>query len=256
MNLLNRKAFTPQDKVRRRDVMLVPDEVGAILELHRRGWGTKRIAREFGCSRTTVKRYIDAGGWAEYRRPQRERKLDGLERWLAESFRQHHGNADVVRQELQRQHGIKASLRTVERTVQPLRQVLNAEARATVRFETPPGKQMQIDFGERRIVIGGEPVRVYLFVATLGYSRRCYVQAFRHERQSAWLDGIEGAFRHFNGLPEEILLDNARALVTEHNAESREVLFNGRLHAFARYWGVRPKACVNADQDPDLFGGV
>ena len=73
---------------------------------------------------------------------------------------------------------------------------------------------MRRDFGETRVAIGGEPVRVYLFVAPLGYSRRPFVRAFRHERQSAWLDGIEAAFRHFGGVPEEVLLDNARALVT------------------------------------------
>ena len=59
-------------------------------------------------------------------------------------------------------------LRTVEREVAPLRRELEAEARATIRFETPPGKQLQIDFGERRAPIGGESVKVYLFVATLG----------------------------------------------------------------------------------------
>jgi transposase len=225
-------------------MMVEPDEVGVMLRLHRLGWGTKRIAETLGCSRGTVKRYIKAGGWQAYGQPRRAGKLDGLADWLSATFNQHRGNADVVRQELERQHGIVVSLRTVERAVQPLRQALRAEARATVRFETPPGKQLQIDFGEIRSEIGGERVRVYLFVATLGYSRRCYTQAFRHERQSAWLDGIEGAFHHFGGLPEEILLDNARALVTNHDKATREVTFNERLHAFARYWNVVPKACA------------
>ena len=49
-----------------------------------------------------------------------------------------------------------AGLRTVERAVAQLRQALEAEARATVRFETPPGRQLQIDFGETRISIGGD----------------------------------------------------------------------------------------------------
>ena len=103
---------------------------------------------------------------------------------------------------------------------------------------------MQIDFGERGVAIGGERVRVHLFVATLGYSRRVYVQAFRHERQPAWFEGIEGAFGHFGGLPEEVLLDNARALVEHHDAATREVVFNERFHSFARYWDVRPVACA------------
>ena len=115
---------------------------------------------------------------------------------------------------------------------------------ATVRFETPPGKQLHIDFGELRLPIGGESGRLFLFVATLGYSRRVYVRAFRHERQAAWLDGMEGAFRHFGSIAEEVLFDNARALVDRHDPTTREVVFNERLHAFARYWGFRPRACA------------
>jgi hypothetical protein len=70
------------------------------------------------------------------------------------------------------------------------------------------------------------------------------VRAYRHERQSAWLDGIEAAFRHFGGVPQEVLLDNARALVEHHDAATREVRFNERLHACARYWGFQPRACA------------
>jgi hypothetical protein len=43
------------------------------------------------------------------------------------------------------------SVRTAEREVAHLRRELEAEALATVRFETPPGKQLQIEFGERRV---------------------------------------------------------------------------------------------------------
>ena len=224
--------------------MRAPDEVAAMLRLRELGWGTRRIAAELGCDRETVQRYLAAGGWVACRVPERSRALAGQEAWLAERFRRHQGNADVVRQELAAEHGIAVSLRTVERAVAPLRRELMAEARATVRFETPPGRQLQIDFGERQVRIGEESVRVYLFVATLGYSRRVYIRAFRHERQVSWFEGIEGAFRHFGGLPEEMLLDNARALVERHDAGTREVVFNERFHAFAHYWGVRPVACA------------
>jgi len=94
------------------------------------------------------------------------------------------------------------------------------------------------------VAIGGDRVRVYLFVATLGYSRRSWVQAFRHERQSSWLDGLEGAFAAFGGVPREVLVDNARALVDHHDAVTREVRFNERFVAFARYWNFKPRACA------------
>ncbi|WP_425457286.1 IS21 family transposase [Azospirillum ramasamyi] len=228
----------------RRDVMLAPDDVTAMIRLQALGWGTKRIARELGCDRKTVKRYLRGGGWHPYRSPRRAGRLDDLTDWLGERFRRHRGNADVVRQELADEHGVQVSLRTVERAVQGLRQDLEAESRATVRFETAPGQQLQIDFGTTAVEIGGERMRVHLFVATLGYSRRNFVTAFRHERQSAWITGLEAAFRHFEGVPHEVLIDNPKTLVTHHDRETREVTFNDRFHAFARYWGFRPRACA------------
>ncbi len=224
--------------------MRTPDEVAAMLRLRALGWGERRIATALGCSRRAVRRYLAAEGWVSYRRPRRSKRLDGLEAWLDERFFRHRGNADVVRQELEREQGVTVSLRTVERAVKGLRRSLAAEARATLRFETPPGRQLQIDFGETRVSIGGDVVKLHLFVATLGYSRRVFVRAFRHERQSAWFDGMETAFGHFGGLPQEVLFDNARALVEDHDAATREVRFNERLHGFARYWGFRPRACA------------
>jgi transposase len=78
-----------------------------------------------------------------------------------------------------------------------------------VRFETPPGKQLQIDFGERLIEIAGSKVRAYLFVATLGYSRRHHIRAFCNERQESWFDGLESAFVKFGGVPEEVVRQRA-----------------------------------------------
>jgi transposase len=149
-----------------------------------------------------------------------------------------------VRQDLEREHGLRVSLRTVERAVAPFRRELLAAEVATIRFETAPGEQLQIDFGETTMPIAGERVRVHLFVATLGYSRRPYVAVFSHERQSAWWSGIEGAFHHFGGRTRELLIDNAKPLVTFHDAQTREVRFNERFHAFCRYWDVLAKACA------------
>jgi hypothetical protein len=78
----------------------------------------------------------------------------------------------------------------------------------------------------------------------LGYSRRLYVRPFRNERQESWFAGVEGAFRHFGGVTEEVLLDNDRGLVAHHDRATREVDFNARLHAFAKHWGFRPRACA------------
>lgn len=224
--------------------MRTPDGVSAMLAPKSCGRGTKRSAAEPGCSRNRVKRWIAAGGWHEMAPVSRRKSLDGLEDWIAERFRQHAGNADVMRQELAAAKGAVLSLRTVERAVGPLRQELRAEARATVRFETRPGQQLQIDFGERRVWIGAAQETVFFFVAPLGHSRRLHVRTFRAKRQEHRFAGMESAFRTFGGVPEEGLLDNARALIQHPDPVSREVVVNPELHAVARHRGFRVKACA------------
>lgn len=124
----------PRTEGLRRDEMKEPDEVSAMLRLKALGWGSRRISAELGCSRTTVRRWLEQGEWRRPAPVSRAKGLDGLEAWVEERFRRHAGNADVVRQELAAEKGVAVSLRTVERAVAHLRRELRAEARATVRF--------------------------------------------------------------------------------------------------------------------------
>ena len=132
----------------RGQVMKTPDDVAEMLRLRACGWGAKRIARQLGCSHHTVKAYLASGGAKLFKSPRRAKKLDGHEEWLRERFIRHRGNADVVRQDLLAEKGVAVSRRTLQRPMQPYRAALQAEALATTRFETPPGRQLQIDFGE------------------------------------------------------------------------------------------------------------
>jgi len=224
--------------------MQKPEVVEQVFALKAQGNGQKTIARELGISRNTVKKYLKQKCWQPYKKSKKPRSLDGLEKWLEETFLQHKGNSAVVHQELKTQFDIEVDKSTVRKAVRPFRKKLAIEAVATIRFETPPGKQMQMDFGSMKVRIDGEPIRVYFFAAVLGYSRRQCVHASLNESQISWFKGIESAFHHFNGISQEILLDNARALVSHHNPLTREVRFNERFHAFARYWGFTPKACA------------
>ena len=60
----------------------------------------------------------------------------------------------------------------VQRLVRPYRAQRRWSELATVRFETGPGEQAQVDYGQLRVWIGEQPETVHLFVFTLGYSRR------------------------------------------------------------------------------------
>ncbi len=88
----------------------------------------------------------------------------------------------MLRQELEEEKNLRVSLRTIERAVMGERQRLAAEQLATVRFETPPGKQVQGDFGQITVAIGGEKASQHACVLTLGYSRRPFVEVFDNEQ--------------------------------------------------------------------------
>ena len=113
------------------------------------------IARLLGISRQTVSRYLALDTWQPYDSSHRASQLDSCKAWLQQQFEQHHSNAEVLRQELPKQKGIRVSLRTVEREVQGWRELLRQSRQATVRYETWPGQQLQADFGELWMLIGG-----------------------------------------------------------------------------------------------------
>ena len=223
--------------------MLEPVVVDRIRELFGQGLGSKRIARQLGVSRNCVRRYL-AGATVGFQERPAARRLDGA------TLREVHdlfgtvaeGNTVVIQQELA-SRGIHVELRTLQRAVATLRQEERAEALATVRFETPPGQQIQIDFGEKVVRIAGQPVKVYLMTAVLGCSRRLYCRAFLAQRQDDWLEGLDGAFRHFGGLTEQILCDNASPLVISHDCQSGRVVWNPGFEAFCRDRGLTAKAC-------------
>lgn len=149
----------------------------------------------------------------------------------------------VVRQLLADQ-GCAVSVRTVQRAVAPVRQAQRAADVATVRVETAPGAQMQIDFGEKRVTIAGTAITVFLLVAVLSSSRRTFVKAFLHERQDDWREGIAAAFVHFGGVVLTVLGDNARALVRGRDRASGTVTCHPGYLAFCRDWDVQPRACA------------
>ena len=223
--------------------MRTPEDVLEMRRLQGLGLGTRQIAARLGCSRTTVQVWLKRGRWRKTSRRSRRQALAGREEWLRDRLMQHEGNADVVRQELEAL-GVRVSLRTVERAVEPFRRELRAAAVATTRFETPPGYQLQIDFGQRQVWLGEEKSKVKLFVATLGCSRRMHVRVFPGERQAHWFEGLESTFTEIGGVPETVLMDNAKALVKHHDAATREVVFHMRFAAFAKHWGFRPQACA------------
>jgi transposase len=219
--------------------------VTAIRELASRGVGCKTIAREIGVARNTVRRYLRQPIAAGVQvRPAARRLTEDARTTVRELYGAAAGGNAVVVRRLLAERGVLVSERTIQRAVADLRRERQVAALATVRVETPPGDQLQIDFGQKRILIAAASVRVFLLVAVLSYSRRLFVKAFLNERGDDWREGIAAAFVHFGGVPRRLLGDNARALVLGRDRATGTVSFHPAYLAFCRDWDVQPRACA------------
>lgn len=149
-------------------------------------------------------------------------------------------NAQVIFREI-KDKGYTGQIRILRTFMQPYRPALAATA--TVRFETEPGKQMQVDWAHFGLIVeNGIRKPLYCFVAVLGYSRALYLEFTTSMNQSVFLQCHINAFNFFGGIPEEILYDNAKTVTTGRDA-NREVIWNSQFLDFASYYGFRPAVC-------------
>ena len=159
--------------------------------------------------------------------------IDGL---LAEGV----WNAVVIWRELQAR-GYPGEISIIRDYLRPKR-ALRPGARATVRFETEPGRQLQTDWAVQATVIAGQPVTVHVAVSTLSYSRRCHFWATDCEDAEHTYEALVRAFEWFGGVPAEVLVDNQKAAVLAHR-RGRDVQFHPRFLDLAGHYGFRPRAC-------------
>jgi transposase len=213
----------------------------------RRLWVAERvpiaeIARRLDLDRKTVRRCLRDTAWRPYHRPGRPETtlLTAHAEYLRERAEQVDYSAQILFQEL-RQRGYRGSYETVKLFVRPLRAVRLAAERALIRFETPPGRQSQIDWGWARVPFRHTSAVRHIFVLTLGFSRRRYYQPCLNEALPQFLDAHEHAFEYFGGHTREHLYDRPRT-VCQGTAEGR-VLWNSTFRSFADYWGFEPRLC-------------
>ena len=109
-----------------------------------------------------------------------------------------------------------------------------------IRFETPAGRQAQVDFARFRFPWG---VR-YALLVVLGYSRLLWCRFIRARIMPTLVDGIEEAFLYFGGVPQELLFDQMKAVITRDlRLEGGALVRNAEFLRFAHHWGFTPRAC-------------
>jgi transposase len=220
--------------------MLTQEQAVEIRILARQEASIRQISRQTGLSRNTVRRYLRDQKAQRYGpRSPRPRKLDPFVDHLQERMGQARPDwipATVLLREL-RELGYDGGISQLKAYLAPFRQ---PAPEPVIRFETPPGQQLQVDF----TTVRRGRSRLLAFVATLGFSRATFVRFTAREDFPAWREGLLGAFEYFGGVPCEVLFDNAKPVVIERDlyGPGRHRWHPGMLD-LAQHCGFKPRLC-------------
>jgi transposase len=220
-------------------------EIVLIHDLKRQGLSVSAIARQMGCDRKTVRKYLDLGLEPPIYgpRPPRGSKLDGYHAYLRDrvaDFPELSGRR--LFRELQGK-GYEGSYTTLKKYLRTVRPPLTA--RFERRFETPPGKQAQVDFAEFVVEFTAEPGiirKVWLFSLVLGHSRWMWGQFVASQNLQSVMRCHIAAFEALGGAPEEILYDRMKTAVVGQDAAG-VVTYNTSLVALLNHYRSAPRAC-------------
>ncbi len=217
----------------------------AIRELHRQGLAISEIARRSGRDPKTIRKVLREPGpkarpstWQED-----SGKLKAFEGYLLGRIAQGCLNATVLLEEISAR-GYSGKITILRDYLRPIRLEAIRKREAAERFETGPGKQGQVDWGEfGRIWVPEEERwrKLYAFVLTLGYSRAQHLQFTTCCDMEHFLDCHLGAFQTL-GIPEELFYDNLKTGILGRRSDGSPI-FPGRFLDFALYHGFSPKFC-------------
>lgn len=212
-----------------------------LYELHGQGVSVRGIAAELGIARNTVRTYLRAEGVPRPKpRPRRGSKLDPHLPYLRQRLEAGVVNCVVLLHEL-RERGYTGGYTILKEYVHPLRRP--RQPKATIRFETEPGQQAQVDFGQCRYeAADGTTKPVWVFVMVLSWSRALYVEFVARADEATFLRCHHHAFVAFGGIPRACLYDNTKLVVLERDGEGAPVWQRAFLD-FSRRLGFAPRLC-------------
>ena len=143
-----------------------------------------------------------------------------------------------------KEKGYTGSLSTVSKYIKNLKtDLIN---KAVIRIETSPGLQAQVDWKESMTLLSrsGEKYTFNIFLYILCYSKYKYIEITRDRTQDTLFRCMVNAFRYCGDkVPDEILFDNMKTVVDNHDVNTNEVTFNQTFLQFSKNCGFKPIAC-------------
>lgn len=220
--------------------MILKEESMQIKYLKGQGMYTAQIARQMGVSRQTVYNHLKRPGAHPRLRAAHASKLEVFKAYIVVRLEHFDLPATVLFEELKAK-GYRGRLTILRDFMRPLKAA--HVLRVTERFETRPGQQAQLDWGECGFILCGDVrKKLYVFVLVLGYSRMMYAKFTTSCRLPTLLRCQQEAFGLL-GVPQEILVDNMKQAVESHEVSTGTVRWNRQFLDFADHYGFLPVAC-------------
>ena len=202
------------------------------------------IARKYHIDPRTAKRYAESDTRPVYSlSDSKPSKLDPHKEQITIWLEEAPYSALRIHEKL-KEHGFEGSYSTVKHFVRGKKEQL--DEKATVRFETMPGLQGQVDwaFFEDHVVLEeGKMKKLYCFLMILGYSRMRYIEFVTDMSTNTLIRCHQNAFRYFHGYPEEILYDNMKQVVIKRLLKQEDSTLNRQFEDFAGFYGFKPILC-------------
>jgi len=204
------------------------------------------IARQYNCDVRTVRRYYNARDKnPTIRKPREIKKVtDGLESIIKEKYLDYKAPAIAIYHFLKEKYGYKGSYSTIKEFTHNLKQELILDA--TIRFETNPGLQSQIDWKENLLLKNrkGEGFLINIFLSILGFSRLKYIELTLDKTQPTLFKCLTNMFKFYGGVPKELLFDNMKTVVDRSRTQFDKAIYNEKLYSYSKDAGFTPKSCI------------
>lgn len=199
------------------------------------------LARRMNCNPATVRRYLK-GATPKRTRKKRGSKLDKYNGIVIEKVDRYGATAKAV-YEFIKIKGYSGSYELVKKFVSNHKK--EALKKATIRVETTPGLQGQVDWKEsyKLISSSGEVYEVNIFLYVLCYSRYKYIELTIDRKQLTLFKCLNNAFKYSEGIPKEIWFDNMSTVVDRHDTKLGHVKFNNKFFQYSKDFIFTPIAC-------------
>lgn len=211
-----------------------------------------QLGRELGVDPRTAKKYYN--GFKKKKKRAKKSKFDKyydlIKSLLSKESKQKFYYKNHLFRYLQREHNIEGSRSNfnyyILKTEEFANYFKNNTKNTAIKTETPFGKQAQFDWKEKIPFefSTGEKVIINVASLVLSASRFKLWGLYPSVSQNYIFDFLTKAFEEIEGVPEEIVIDNAKTMMTKPRTKNSKGVINDKFDQFSKDFDFTIKPCV------------